>query len=256
MASRIALVRRPSDRLAEGLVTHIPRRPVDLALARRQHDAYVRALAGSGWTVREVPPADDCPDSVFVEDTVMVCGPLAVLARPGAPQRRPEVAGTGRVVRELGLRVARIEAPGTLDGGDVLRVGDTVYVGRGARTNDDGVAQLRALLAGEGFRVVAVPLGRVLHLKSAVTALPDGSLLTWPGLVDAAALPTVRVAAEPQGCHVVPLGDDRVMIAASAPGTATLLIRLGYRPVLVDISEFEKLEGGVTCLSVLVNAPA
>lgn len=254
--TRTALVRRPIGRLAEGLVTHIERRPVDLALARRQHDVYVRALAGSDWTVREVPPADDCPDSVFVEDTVVVCGPLAVLARPGAAQRRPEIAGAEQAMRDLGLRVARIEPPGTLDGGDVLQVGGTAYVGTGARTNDEGVAQLRALLAAEGFRVVAVPLGRVLHLKSAVTALPDGSLLAWPGLVDAAALPTVRVAAEPQGCHVVPLGDDRVMIAASAPGTAAQLIRLGYRPVLVDISEFEKLEGGVTCLSVLVGASA
>jgi dimethylargininase len=111
VASRIALVRRPISRLAEGLVTHIPRRPVDLALARRQHDAYVRALAGSGWTVREVPPADDCTDSVFVEDTVVVCGPLAVLARPGAPQRRQEVAGTGQVVRELGLGLTRRPDP-------------------------------------------------------------------------------------------------------------------------------------------------
>ncbi len=253
VTSQTALVRRPSSRLAEGLVTHVARQPVDVALARRQHEAYVEALTGSGWTVHEVAPADDHPDSVFVEDTVVVCGPLAVLARPGAPQRRGEVAGTATAVADLGLTVRRIEEPGVLDGGDVLQVGDTVYVGRGGRTNDAGIAQLRDHLAGVGRRVVTVPLREVLHLKSAVTALPDGTLLSWPGLVDTSTLPPVRTVDEEAGCHVVPLGGDRVLIAASAPRTADLLRQWGFQPVVVDISEFEKLEGCVTCLSVLVD---
>lgn len=251
-AMGVALVRQPSSRLAEGLVTHIDRVPVDPELARQQHRAYAAALAGYGWTVRQVAPADDCPDSVFVEDTVVVCDSLAVLTRPGAPRRRPEVAGTAVATAALGLTPARIEAPGTLDGGDVLQVGPTVYVGRGARTNEEGIRQLRELLTPLGREVVAVPLGRVLHLKSAVTALPDGTLLAWPGLVDTAALPAVRVVPEEAGCHVVPLGGDRVMIAASAPATADLLGRFGWTPVVVDIGEFEKREGCVTCLSVLV----
>jgi dimethylargininase len=124
----IALVRRPSPRLAEGIVTHVARVPVDLGLALRQHEEYAAALAGCGWTVRYVAPADGCPDSVFVEDTVVVCGDLAVLTRPGAAQRRPEVSGAEEAVRGAGLRVVRIEEPGTLDGGDVLQVGDTAYV--------------------------------------------------------------------------------------------------------------------------------
>ncbi|GAA4675854.1 dimethylargininase [Phytohabitans rumicis] len=246
----IALVRRPSSRLAEGLVTHIERSTVDIELARRQHDAYSAALEGAGWTVRDVVPAEHCPDSVFVEDTVLVCGNRAVLARSGAPQRRPEVAGTESAVRAVGLDVTRIETPGTLDGGDVLQAGDTVYVGRGGRTNGEAIRQLRRLLPDR--RVVGVPLGRVLHLKSAVTALPDGTFLTWPGLVDTAVFPAVRTVDEEPGCHVVPLGGDRVLIAASAPKTAALLDDLGFTPVVVDISEFEKLEGCVTCLSVLV----
>jgi dimethylargininase len=250
------LVRRPSGRLAEGLVTHIERTAVDVDLARRQHEAYLAALSSSGWTVRAVDPAEDCPDSVFVEDAVVVCGQLAVLTRPGAPQRRPEVAGVERAVRELGLRVARIEGPGTLDGGDVLQVGATVYVGLGGRTNPAGLRQLRALLEPEGRVVVAVPLGRVLHLKSAVTALPDGTFLRWPahgpGLLDAPPFPAVRPVPEESGCHVVPLGGDRVLLAASAPATAGLLAGLGLTPVVVDIGEFEKLEGCVTCLNVLV----
>ena len=104
--------------------------------------AYVAALAGAGWEVREVAPADELPDSAFVEDTVVVCGDLAVLTRPGAAERRPEVAGTEEAVRALGLEVARIEEPGTLDGGDVLTVGRTLYVGRGGRTNEEGIRRL------------------------------------------------------------------------------------------------------------------
>ena len=118
-----ALVRRPSSRLAEGIVTHISRTPVDVELARSQHAAYADALASSGWAVRQAPAADDCPDSVFIEDTVVVCEDLAVLTRPGAPVRRAEVDGVAQTVRSLGLRTARIEEPGMLDGGDVLQAG-------------------------------------------------------------------------------------------------------------------------------------
>jgi dimethylargininase len=252
VAEPIAFVRRPSSRLAEGIVTYVERSPVDAESARRQHDGYVAALADAGWTVRDVAPVDECPDSVFVEDTVVVCAGLAVLTRPGAPDRRAEVAGTADAVRAAGLDAVAIEPPGTLDGGDVLQVGTTVYVGRGGRTNADGIRQLRAHLAPLGRTIVPVALGPVLHLKSAVTALPDGTCLTWPGLADTDVFPAVRSVPEPSGCHVVPLGDDRVLIAASAGRTVALLDDLGFRPVVVDIGEFEKLEGGVTCLSVLV----
>jgi len=246
------LVRRPASRLAEGIVTHISRSTVDVALARAQHEAYADALAASGWMIQQAPAADDCPDSVFIEDTVVICEDLAVLTRPGAPARRPEVPGVAQAVSELGLRTATIQEPGTLEGGDVLQVGHTVYVGRGERTNGDGIRQLRALLAPLGRTVIAVPLGDVLHLKSAVTALPDGTFLLLPGLVPAELFPAVRPVAEEGGSHVVPLGGDRVLIAASAPRTAELLDNLGFIPVVVDISEFEKLEGCVTCLSVLL----
>jgi dimethylargininase len=249
--NRTGLVRQPSSRLAEGIVTHISRSSVDVSLAREQHAAYTEALGASGWTIGQAPPADDCPDSVFIEDTVVICEDLAVLTRPGAPARRPEVAGVAQAVAGLGLRTAAIEEPGTLEGGDVLQVGRTVYVGRGERTNGDGIRQLRSLLTPLGRTVIAVPLGEVLHLKSAVTALPDGTFLLLPGLVPAELFPAVRPVDEEAGCHVVPLGGDRVMIAASAPRTAGMLDSFGFTPVIVDISEFEKLEGCVTCLSVL-----
>lgn len=246
-------MRRPSSRLAEGIVTHIDRQPVESALAGRQHDAYRAALARAGWTVTEVPFADEHPDSVFVEDTVVVCDTLAVLTRPGAPARRGEVAGTEATVCELGLDLARIEAPGTLDGGDVLQVGRTVYVGTGGRTNDAGMAQLRDHLARLGRKVVAVPLGKVLHLKSAVTALPDGTFLALPDLFDPKAMQPVYSVTEEAGCHVVPLGGDNILVAASAPQTADWLASRGYEPVVVNIGEFEKLEGCVTCLCVLIE---
>ena len=246
------LVRAPSSRLAEGIVTHVRRVPVDVALARAQHAGYADALAASGWMIQPVPVAEECPDSVFIEDAVVVCEDLAVLARPGVPARRPEVPGVAGIVRSLGLRTAAIQEPGTLDGGDVLQAGHTVYVGRGGRTNGAGIRQLRALLAPLGRTVIAVPLGNVLHLKSAVTVLPDATFLLLPQLVPAGLFPAVRPVEEESGCHVVPLGGDQVLIAASAPRTAELLDDVGFTLVVVDISEFEKLEGCVTCLSVLL----
>ncbi|MEV0718333.1 dimethylargininase [Asanoa sp. NPDC050611] len=252
MITGAALVRVPSSRLADGIVTHIARTPVDVELARRQHDDYRAALDGAGWSVVDVAPADDCPDSVFVEDTLVVCDDLAVLTRPGAKERRPEIAGARAAAEALLLDVVEIRAPGTLDGGDVLQVGDRVYVGVGGRTNKEGFEQLQRHLATRGRTASPVALHGVLHLKSAVTALPDGTLVALPNLVDIQALPQLLPVEEEGGCHLVPLGDERVLIAASAPRTADLIHQLGFAPVVVDISEYEKLEGCVTCLSVLV----
>lgn len=201
----------------------------------------------------DIAPADDCPDAVFVEDTVVVCDGLAVLTRPGAASRRREVDGAEAAVRSLGLDVARLEPPGTLDGGDVLQVGSTVYVGLGGRSDRQGIEQLAEHLKPLGRQVTPVRLRDVLHLKSAVTALPDGTLLALPDLIDTTVLPPVYPVEEEAGCHVVPLGGNRVLIAASAPRTAERIAGLGYAPVVVDIGEYEKLEGCVTCLSVLIG---
>lgn len=249
----IALVRRPTADLADGIVTHIERQPVDAALAAEQHAGYRAALTDAGWRVEEVEQAPGCPDAVFVEDTVVVVGGLAVLTRPGADARKPEVAGTEKKVRELGLDVVAIEGPGTLDGGDVLQVGSTVYVGRGGRTDAEGVRQLRAAVEPLGRTVVPVGLVDVLHLKSAVTALPDGTFLTLPELLEPGVFPAGRPVLEEAGCHVVPLGGDDVLISSSAPRTIDRLADLGFSPRVVDIGEFEKLEGCVTCLSVLIG---
>jgi dimethylargininase len=252
----VALVRRPTEDLAEGIVTHIERVPVDPELAAEQHAGYRAALAAAGWEVSEVEPAPGCPDATFVEDSVVVVDGTAVLTHSGAEARRAEGPGTEKAVRALGLDIVRITGDGTLDGGDVLQVGSTVYVGRGGRTNAEGIRQLRAHLAPLGRTVVPVRLQAVLHLKSAVTALPDGTFRALPELLEPGAFPGARPVTEEPGCHVVPLGGDQVLMSASAPRTAEWLADLGFTPLVVDIGEFEKLEGCVTCLSVLVPGPS
>jgi len=250
-----ALVRRPSARLADGLVTHIDRRPVDADLAQHQWQRYVAALEEAGWQPVEVEPAQECPDSAFVEDTMLVYERTAVIARSGAASRRPETDAAAKAVAGLGYSLVHVEEPGTFDGGDVLKVGSTVYVGRGGRTNADGLRQLRAALTPLGATVVGVPLTKVLHLKSAVTALPDSTVIGYPPNVDDVSLfERFLPVPEEAGSHVVLLGDDRLLMASSAPRSAELFADLGWTPVPVDIGEFEKLEGCVTCLSVRLRA--
>ncbi len=257
MASPIALVRRPGPRLAEGIVTHIDRVPVDPHLACMQWEQYVQAMEAAGWHTVEVQAADDCPDAVFIEDTVVMFKNVAVITRPGADSRKPEIIDVEKALDDLGCSLNRIHAPGTLDGGDVLKVGDTVYVGRGGRTNATGIRQLRAILEPLGARVVAVPLTKVLHLKSAVTALPDGSIIGYAPLVDDPQFfPRFVPVPEESGAHVVLLGGGKLLMATDCPRSADLFAELGYTPVTVDISEFEKLEGCVTCLSVRVRGMA
>lgn len=251
---KIALVRIPAANLAEGLVTHIEREAVDNELADKQWDGYVAALSAAGWQTVEVASADQLADSVFVEDTAVVFGDTAVISRPGADSRRAETVGTEASLRAQGLRLERIEEPGTLDGGDVLKVGDTVYVGRGGRTNAEGIRQLRALVAPLGYTVVAVPVTRALHLKTAVTALPDGTVIGYEPLVDEPRLfARFLPVPEAHGTAVVVLDDETVLMSSSAPGSVALVEDLGYTVVQVDISEFEKLEGCVTCLSIRIR---
>lgn len=235
-------------------MTHGERVPIDVDRAMRQWDAYVGALHASGWSTILVTPADDHPDAVFVEDAVVVFGDLAVIARPGAPSRRGETTGAESAIRSLGMEIARIEPPGELDGGDVLKVGDTVYVGISGRTNTSAVDQLATLLAPRGWFVRPVPVRRVLHLKSAVTALPDGTIIGHPDHVDdQGCFDRFRAVPEPAGAHVVLLGDDRLLMATGAPRSAAIFRSLGYDPVEVDISEFGRLDGCVTCLSVRIR---
>ncbi|WP_304439305.1 dimethylargininase [Agromyces sp. Root81] len=252
---RIALVRIPASNLDEAVLTHRSRQPVDQARADEQWDNYCAALVAEGWETIEVDAAPELADSVFVEDMVVMFGDLAVLASPGAESRRPEVEAVERAVRTVpGITVTRIELPGTLDGGDVLKVGSTVYVGASARTNAEGIRQLRTLLTPHRYNVVAVPITKALHLKSAVTALPDGTIIGDPARLDVTTLfPRFLPVFEPEGVAVVELSRESLLMSSAAPQTAAMIASLGYRVVTVDIGEFEKLEGCVTCLSVRVR---
>ncbi len=249
-----ALVRRPAASLASGCVSFIERQPVDTERAQRQWQAYIDVLHAHGWPTVEVAPDDNLPDSVFIEDAVVMFDELAVITNPGEPTRKPEIAAAAETVRRLGYHQAHI-TKGTFDGGDVLKVGRTAYVGLSGRTSQAAVDELRELLAPRGWQVAAVPLTKVLHLKSAVTALPDGTVIGYRPLVDdESAFPAFLGVPEEGGAHVVVLGDETVLMSAHAPGTAETFRERGLTVVTVDISEFEKLEGCVTCLSVRVRS--
>lgn len=248
------LVRRPSPLLAEGELTHLDRVPVDADTALAQWRGYVDVFRSRGWDVVEIEPADAQPDGVFVEDAVVVFGDLAVLCRAGAESRRGEAPTVAAAVAASGLEVAEIVAPGTLDGGDVLKIGRTVWVGASSRTNAEGIAQLRALLSPRGWDVVDVPVTKVLHLKSGATALPDGTVVGYAPLVDdPACFPVFAPVPEEHGTAVVVLDEATVLMSSDAPETAAAHRQRGLEVVTVDVSEFEKLEGCVTCLSVRVR---
>ncbi|HVR32504.1 MAG TPA: arginine deiminase family protein [Acidimicrobiia bacterium] len=247
-----ALVRRPGPRLAEGLLTHLERTTVDYPKALDQWHAYVAVLEANGWKVDHVDPADDRPDAVFVEDTVVVFGDLAVITRPGADERKPEIAGTEAAIGRHLTDIVHITAPATLDGGDVLKVGSTVYVGLSERTNPSAVDQLARLLPDRN--VTAVPVTKVLHLKSAVTALPDGTVIGHEPVVDEPAMfGRFLGVPEESGSAVVDLEGGRLLMSADCPRSVEVVRARRYDVVTVDISEFQKLEGCVTCLSVRIR---
>lgn len=250
----LALTRAVSRSLARCELTHLARTPIDLDLARAQHRAYEEALASLGVRVVSLPEEPDLPDSVFVEDTAVVAGGLAVVTRPGAGSRRPEVETVARALAPH-RRLARMEAPATLDGGDVLRLGRALFVGRSGRTGEEGIAGLRALVAPEGYSVTGVSVNGCLHLKSAVTEVADGLVLVNPAWVDPAAfgVPFIEVdPSEPAAANALRIG-GAVIHTARHPRTRARLEQACVRVVPVDLSELEKAEGAVTCCSILLD---
>jgi dimethylargininase len=252
----IAVTREVSPALGNCELSYVPREAIDVARAGAQHRDYQRALEILGCRLLALPAEAELPDSVFVEDVAIVLDEVAVLTRPGALSRRAEVTSVAEVLRRYRLVLA-IEAPGTLDGGDVLRVGRTLYVGESARSNAAGIAQLRELLAGHGYAVQGVPTHGCLHLKSAVTQLDDSTLLLQPEWVDRARFADFRVIevdpAEPHAANVLRIGDALVM-PASFPRTRRRLLEAGFHVIVVDVSELQKAEGAVTCCSLVFRA--
>lgn len=251
----IALTRAVPPSLARCELTHIAREPIDWRRARDQHEAYEGVLRSLGCSVLRLPALAEHPDSVFVEDAAVVLDECAVITRPGAQSRRGEVASVAEALRAF-RELRYIQAPATLDGGDVLRVGKRLYVGLSTRTTADGARELADAVAPYGYRVDCVTARDCLHLKTAVSALPDGRLLLDPSKVDGGAFggaPGIAIHPEEhEGANVL-FVNETVVCPASAPRTREALEENGYAVASVDASELAKAEGGLTCCSLLVS---
>lgn len=252
----IAVTRAVSPTLPDCELTHRPREPINVANAVAEHAMYEEALRSLGATVIRAPDEPALPDAVFVEDAAIVLDEVAVMTRPGAPSRRPETASLAKVLSKY-RPLQQIQQPGTLDGGDVLRVGRTLYVGLSTRTNRAAIAELETLLGEWDYDVNPVPLNGCLHLKSAATQVGENLLLINERMVSPECFgPVDRVTVapeEPDGANALWIG-GAVVYPAHYPRTAERLDRAGVRVVEVPGTEVAKAEGGVTCCSVVFTA--
>jgi dimethylargininase len=253
----IAVTRPVSASINNCELTHLGREPIDVERARRQHAAYERALEAAGCAIVRLDEAADLPDSVFVEDTAIVFDEIAIVTRPGAATRRPETPPVAELLR--GYRdVREIEPPATVDGGDVLVAGRTVFVGQSGRTNREAVAQMRRALEPFAYEIHMVSVTGCLHLKSAATVIGEHRLLINPAWVDRKAFPRVELAEidplEPSAANVLRAGQELVC-ANQFPRTRERLEREGFVVRSVDLSELAKAEGAVTCCSLVFSIP-
>lgn len=247
-----AIVQTVSPKINQCEVTFLERRPIDYEKSVSQHQAYCALLEKCGAETIELSANSGYPDGTFVEDTAIVFDELAVLANMGVESRRGEVAAIHSELARY-RKIARIESPATLEGGDVICTGSTVFVGRTRRTNQEGIRALKKHLRHHDYAVIPVDIQDCLHLKSACTALSDRSLLVNPNWVDLSPFAEFNVITvaedEPWAANTIRVRDT-VCLHAGFPNTAQLLRELGFRVETVDISEFLKAEGGLSCLSI------
>jgi dimethylargininase len=252
----VAITHVPSPNMQRGERTFVDHAEVDYELSLRQHAAYRGALERCGANVIVLDVNRTMPDCVFVEDTAIVLRELAVMMSPGAESRRAEPAGIEPALRQF-REIKRIKRPATIDGGDVVVAGRSVYVGESPRTNGDGVRALRETLAPFGYTVTGVPVRGCLHLKTACSALPDGRFLVNRDWIDVGVLPAEKLVSvpddEPWAGDVLVIG-NRIILSDAFPHTAELLGSFGFETLPVAVSEFAKVEGGVTCLSLVFDA--
>jgi len=253
---RIAITREVSPRIGDCELAHLARVPIDLDTARAQHRQYEECLAALGCRIHRLPAEPSLPDSVFVEDTAVVLDELAIIARPGAASRRGETGAPAEMLRAY-RRLTYIEQPGTLDGGDVLRIGKRLLVGLSSRSNEAGVEQMRRLAGPFGYSVESVRVKGCLHLKSAVTQVAESTLLVNPKWVDTGAFEGMELVdvdpREPFGGNALLVGDT-VVYPISYPATRRRLEERGIVVKAVDVAELGKAEGGVTCCSLIFSA--
>jgi dimethylargininase len=250
----LALAQTPSLRMDYGVRTYVAREAIDFTQVLAQHAGYCRTLANCGAAVRVLEINSHFADGVFIEDTAVVLDEVAILASMGTASRRGEPAGIEQVLREY-REVVRIEPPAMLEGGDVLRVGKTLLVGLSTRTNAAGVSALADVARRYDYKIHSVAVRGCLHLKTGCTALPGGRLLVNPAWIELSGLRGYELIFvpddEPAAGNVILL-DAAVILAAAHQRTAGMIAKLGVTAHPVDISEFAKAEGGVTCLSILI----
>jgi dimethylargininase len=250
-----AIVRPPAATFAQGITSSTLGAP-DLALALKQHEAYCRVLESLGLCLDRLPPDPDYPDSTFVEDTAIVTSKGAILTRPGAPSRAGEVESMNVALGRYFSELDRITPPGTVDGGDVCEAGDHFFIGVSHRSNEEGAAQLSKWLKKRGFDSSLVQirgLPGMLHHKTGVSWLGGRRILAWTGVARNEAFRGWEVVEVPQGesyaanCILV---NDAVLVARGFPKTTALLRNLSLNVVEVDMSEYRKMDGGLSCLSL------
>lgn len=247
-----ALVRSVPDSFSEALSMG-ERPPINVEQARRQHDGYRQLLVDAGYQVGTVAADEACPDAPFIEDAAVVLDNFAIITRPGAVERQPETPPVAEALAEI-MPTVEMTAPATLDGGDVLRLGRTLFVGKSARTSDAGIAQFAEIASGDGFRVVAAPLRGVLHLKTAVLGLDDESVLIASEFTDPRVFVGFRLIEKPRDevtSSALRLHDGRVVVTGNSPLTMSAVASAGFDVDWIDVSEFQKADGGLTCLSLL-----
>ncbi len=252
---RNAIVRTPGENFVNGLTTVDFGKP-NLPKVLAQHAAYCDALEQCGLLLARLDVDPDHPDSTFVEDTAVLTGKAAILTLPGAPSRIGEVTSIRPAIERFYSTTYQIEAPGTLDGGDVCEAGAHFFIGISHRTNEEGARQLSQFLAAEGYTSATVDIrgmNSTLHLKSGVAYLDHGHLVVMEELADRkefSGYELIRVPVkESYACNCV-LVNDRVLLPAGFPHLAARLSDLGYRPLVLDMSEFRKMDGGLSCLSL------
>jgi len=252
---RHAIVRIPSENFADGLTSAELGQP-DVSVALRQHAAYCRALEDCGLELVRLAPDLEYPDSTFVEDTTVLTSQSAILTQPGAATRLGEVARIREVIQRFYSSIHETEAPGTLDGGDVCEAGTHFFIGLSHRTNEEGARQLSRFLAADGFTSSHIDirgLRSILHLKSGIAYLDKRNLVVMAELAggeEFSGYNLIRVSAEESyACNCV-LVNDRVLIPQGFPRLQEELAGRGYDPLPLDMSEFRKMDGGLSCLSL------
>jgi dimethylargininase len=246
-----AIVRTPGPDAADGLTTALLGRP-ELPLLLAQHTAYVETLRSLGLAVTVLPPLPGCPDAYFVEDAAVVTPEVAVITRPGAPSRRGETVSIASALESF-LPIARIEPPGTLEGGDVLRVGDRVFIGFSDRTNDEGARQLVRILDRHGYEGILVPVGAGLHLKSSLNSLGGRHLVVAAGFESGSAFADYNLIALDPGDEYAAntlFINGSLLLPSGFPRARRKLEPLGLPIREVETSEMRKMDGGLTCLSL------